>query len=155
MQPIFRKNNRENYLLIFHYLLGVCSFFLCIFALLLMIFMPPLLFVLPLFIYLVFINFKQPKRVLDQFDLIQISIWLIVLLPHEYFIAITFLFGLFISYKIYKKQLIKCSLMMGFSIVFLITKDVFLIVILIVLCLFSILYDIRFKQKNLSALPFK
>ena len=155
MRPIFRKNNKENYLPVFRYLLGVCSIFLCIFGLPFIIFMPPLWFVLPLFIYLIFLNFKQSKRVLDQFDLIQMSVWLIVFLPHECFIAITILFGLFVSYKIYKKQLIKCSLMIGFCIVYLITRDVFSIVILIALCLFSILHDIRFNQKISSTLPFK
>lgn len=136
-----RKNNIEKNLKIFRYTLGICSSLLCIPGIFFIIFMPPLWFVFPFFIYLIFLNFRQPKRGLDQFDLIQISIWLIVVLPYEYFVSITFVLAIFIYYKIYKKQIIRCHLMLGFCIVFMITKDYIALTILIALCLFSQLFD--------------
>lgn len=146
-----RQNNIEQYLKIFRYTLGICSSLLCILGVGFIIFMPPLWLVFPLFIYLILLNFRQPKRSLDQFDLTQINIWLIVVLPLEYFVSINFVLASFICYKIYKKQIINCYLMLGFCIVFMITKDFIALSILIILWLFSFLYDLLLDYKISSA----
>lgn len=134
-----KKHNIEKNLKIFRYTLGICSSLLCIFGIVVILFIPPLWFVLPFFIYLIFLNFRHPKRSLDQFDLIQICIWLVVVLPHEYFVSITFVLAMFICYKIHKKQNIRCYLMLGFCIVFMITKDYIALTILIALSFFTII----------------
>ncbi|TCM66414.1 hypothetical protein EC844_11314 [Acinetobacter calcoaceticus] len=137
----------DQYLKLSRYILGICSILLGIAGIGFIIFMPPLWFALPLFGYLIFLNFKQPKRILDRFDLIQICVLLIILFPHEYFAIINLVFLVFILYKIYKKQFIRCNPMLGFCIVFMITKDVIALSILILLCLFSALFDMRLNHK--------
>lgn len=140
-----------NYLKLLRYILGVCSILLCVIGVPFIIFMPPLWFVFPLFVYLIFLNFNQPKRILDQFDLIQICIWLIVLCPHEYFVIINIVLLVFIFYKTYQKQSTKCYLMLGFCIVFLITQDLIAMSTLILLCVFSLFYDVHLSHKISSA----
>ena len=125
MQSIFRQNNIEKILPIFRYTLGICSIFLSIIGIGFIIFIYPLLFVYPLFLYLIFLNFNKPKRVLDQFDLIQICIWLIVLLPYEYFFITIVVLGIFILHKVIKEQLIKCNIMLGFALYFLLLRIFF------------------------------
>ena len=142
----------NKYLKFSRYLLGACSVLLFLIGILFTIFMPPLLIFYPLFIYLIYLNFRNSNRMLDQFDLIQICIWFIVFLPSGYFIFINLIFILFILFKLFKKQLVNSILMIGFSIVFLITRDKISIIILISLCIFSILHDFWLKHK-ISQIP--
>ena len=103
----FEKNNLNKHLKFSRYILGVCSTLLFLIGILFTIFMPPLLIFYPLFVYLIFLNFRNTNRMLDQFDLIQICIWFIVFLPVDYFIIINFIFILFILFKFFKKQICK------------------------------------------------
>ena len=138
----------NKYLRFSRYILGICSLLSCILGSIFILFMPPLWFICPLFFYLIFLNFHQPSRALDQFDLIQICIWFIAFLPSNYFMIINFVFASFISYKLIKQQIIGCWLIIAFCIVFLITKDKNSIIILILLYIFAILYDLWLKHKR-------
>jgi hypothetical protein len=138
------KNDMSQYLRYSRYIFGICSLLLLLLGSLFILFIPPLWFVSPLFVYLIYLNFRRPSRELDQFDLVQMCIWFIVFLPYQYFII-----SLFILHKINKKQIVNCLWMIGFSIVFYITRDKISLIILILLLIFSILYDIWLKQKKI------
>jgi hypothetical protein len=63
------QKNINKYLKVSRYLPGFCSSILFLFGIFLTIFIPPLLILFPLFIYLIYLNCRDSSRAVDQLNL--------------------------------------------------------------------------------------